>query len=62
MGCAELAEARPQLYLTNLDVCQSMMILFYLLPTPPIEKDLPFFRLYSDVSTGKRRVVVNHEP
>ena len=62
MGCAELMEAKPQLYLANLDVAQSMLILFHLLTATSAEKKLPFFRLYSDVSTGRRRVVSNHQP
>lgn len=62
MGCAELLEAKPQLYLANLDVAQAMLILFYSLVTTPINKGLPFFRLFSDTLTGKRRVVINDEP
>lgn len=59
MGCAELMEAKPQLYLANLDVAQAMLILFYSFVTTPINKGLPFYRLFCDSSTGKRRVVVN---
>jgi molybdopterin/thiamine biosynthesis adenylyltransferase len=62
MGCAELMESKPQLYLANLDVAQSMLILFYSLVNTPINKGLPFFRLFSDTLTGKRRVVVNDQP
>lgn len=62
MGCGELMESKPQLYVANLDVAQSMLILFYSLVNTPINKGLPFFRLFSDTSTGKRRVVVNNEP
>jgi molybdopterin/thiamine biosynthesis adenylyltransferase len=62
MGCAELMEAKPQLYLANLDVAQSMLILFYPLVNTPINKGLPFFRLFSDTLTGKRRAVVNDKP
>jgi molybdopterin/thiamine biosynthesis adenylyltransferase len=62
MGCAELMESKPQLYLANLDVAQAMLILFYSLVTTPINKGLPFFRLFSDTLTGKRRVVINDKP
>jgi len=62
MGCGELMEAKPQLYLANLDVAQSMLILFYLLVCTPTSNGLPFFRLFCDTSTGKRRVVVNDQP
>lgn len=62
MGCGELMQAKPQLYLANLDVAQSMLILFHLLTATPVEKELPFFRIYCDLSTGNRRVVSIHEP
>jgi len=62
MNCEELAQEKPQLYLANLDVAQSMLILFYSLVTTPIDKDLPFFRIFCDSSTGERRVVVNENP
>lgn len=62
MGCAELMESKPQLYLANLDIAQAMLILFYSLVTTPIDKTLHCHRLFCDSSTGKRRVVVNDQP
>ena len=61
MGCAELMEIKPQLYLANLDVATTMIILFYSLVTTPMDKGLPFFRVFCDSSTGKRRVIVNDQ-